>query len=189
MRKSKYVTFLLAGAAATTLAACEQENAQDAMLYADPAACAKDMDAGVCNESYATAQQEHLQQAPKFATPAECEAAGFAKCEEAQVQKADGSGGHTSFFMPMMMGYMMGRMMSPGGMMPGQTAPRTGTAPPPRPVYTDRSGYMYAGGAGALSRVGQLPSGATSLGSSGTATRVTTRGGFGGSARSFGGGS
>lgn len=177
MRKSRYVTFLLAGAAAATLSACDQNTtAEDAVLYADPAACAKEADADTCNAAYQTARNEHVQQAPKFATPAECEAAGFSKCEETQVTTADGTS--HSMFMPLMMGYMMGRMMSPGRMMPG--APTTA-----RPVYGDRAGFLRAGG----STVGRVAPGATSLGPNGIATRVTSRGGFGGSARSFGGGS
>lgn len=174
MRKSRYVTFLLAGVAAAGLSACDQT--EDAMLYSDPASCAKEMDAGACNEAYTAARAEHIQAAPKFANQAECEAAGFAQCEQAEVKTAEGATGATSggsFFMPMMMGYMMGRMMSPG------MAPSIA-----RPVYADRSGYLHARGA----NVGRMPAGATSLGPSGIATRVTTRGGFGGGARGFSGG-
>lgn len=174
MRKSRYVTYLLAGAAAASLAACDQNNgAEESMLYSDPAACAKEMDANACNESYAAARTEHVQQAPKFASQAECEAAGFSPCEQAEVKTAEGTSSG-SFFMPMMMGYMMGRMLSPG--MGGMGA---------RPVYADRSGFLHAGGA----NVGRMAPGATSLGPNGIATRVTTRGGFGTSARSFSGGS
>lgn len=177
MRKSRYVTFLLAAA---TLSACDQNSGDtmDAVLYSDPSTCAKEMDANLCNEAYTAAQTEHVQQAPKFASQAECEAAGFSQCQQTEVKTADGTGG--SFFMPMMMGYMMGRMMSPG--MPG--ANRMGTPTTARPVYSDRGGYLYAGG----NSVGRVAPGSTSLGPSGMATRVTTRGGFGSSARSFGGG-
>ena len=111
MRKSRYVTFLIAAA---TLSACDQNNSDgtDAMLYSDPSACSKEMDANTCNEAYAVAQTEHVQQAPKFATQAECEAAGFSQCQVTEVKTAEGTGG--SFFMPMMMGYMMGNMMGGG---------------------------------------------------------------------------
>ena len=173
MRKSRYVTFLLAGAA---LAACDQNTGsgpQDAALYADPAACAKEADTDACNAAFETARAEHVQQTPKFASPAECEAAGYSKCEETQVKTADGTS--HSYFMPLMMGYMMGRMMSPGQMMPG-ASPRPGTPTTARPVYSDSQGYLRAGG----NTVGRLAPGATSLGPNGMATRVTSRGGFGG---------
>jgi uncharacterized protein YgiB involved in biofilm formation len=177
MRKSRYVTFLLAA----SLSSCDQNSGDttDAVLYSDPSACAKEIDTNLCNEAFAAAQTEHVQQAPKFASQAECEAAGFAQCQQTEVKTAQGTGG--SFFMPMMMGYMMGRMMSPGA--PG-AASRMGAPTTARPVYSDRGGYLYAGG----SSVGRLAPGSTSLGPSGMATRVTSRGGFGASARSFGGG-
>jgi len=179
MRKSRYVTFLVAAA---TLSACDQNTGEpmDAVLYSDPSACAKEMDANLCADAYATAQTEHVQQAPKFASKAECEAAGFPTCEQTEVKTAQGTG--SSFFMPMMMGYMVGRMLSPG--MPG-AANRMGSPTTARPVYSDRGGFLHAGGA----QVGRLAPGATGIGPSGMATRVTTRGGFGGSARSFSGGS
>ncbi len=205
MRKSRYVTLLLAGAAATALAACDQNvmtgtGADEATLYGDPAACAKDIDAEACNTAYEVAKEEHVKQAPKFATKEECEAAGFQACETTQVQTAQGGTG--SMFMPMMMGYMMGRTL--GGMggglggglgqrgtpttAPGATntagaAPATARAA--RPVYSDRNGYLYANGGA----VGRVAPGTTSLGSQGIAMRTTARGGFGASARSFGGGS
>ena len=206
MRKSRYVTLLLA---ATALAACDQNvmtgpGQDDATLYGDPSACAKDRDAGECSAAYETAKQEHVKQAPKFTTQAECEAAGFAQCEVAQVRTAEG--GSTGMFMPMMMGYMMGRTLGGGfgsglggmGMPPGQPpgAPAAGANPSSgagaasaaagaaRPVYGDRNGYLYAGG----SAVGRVAPGTTSLGSQAIALRSTSRGGFGGSARAFGGG-
>lgn len=176
MRKSKYVSLLLAGATATTLVACGQKKGgdwgEDATLYGDSGACARDMDSDVCNEAFQAAKVEHVKQAPKFATRAECEAAGFTQCDIAEVKTADG--GSRSMFMPVMMGFMMGRMLG-GGM---------GGGFPARPVYGDRNGYLHANGR----NVGRVAPGTTSLGPSGIAMR-TTRGGFGSSARSSGGGS
>lgn len=173
MRKSRHVTMLLVGAAATALTACDQNNgAEESMLYSDPAACAQDADQTLCNDAYQASRDEHLKQAPKFASREECEAAGFSPCETAEVKTADGAS--HSMFMPMMMGFMMGRMLS-GGMQGGMA---------PRPVFADRNGYLYSNGG----NVGRVAPGTTSLGSQGVAMR-TTRGGFGSSARSFGGGS
>lgn len=74
MRKSKYVSLLLAGAAATTLVACGQKEggdwAESSTLYGDSAACTRDMDSSVSNEAYRAAKDEHATQAPKFATQA-----------------------------------------------------------------------------------------------------------------------
>lgn len=201
MRKSRYVTLLLAGAAA--LAGCDQNvmtgsGQDDATLYSDPAACAKDIDANECAAAFTAAKQEHVKQAPKFANKEDCEAAGFQTCESAEVQTAQG--GSSSMFMPMMMGYMMGRTLGGGmgGVLGGMGRPgapagsaNTASAAAPaaarsaRPVYSDRNGYLYAGGGA----VGRVAPGTTSLGSQGIAMRTTARGGFGASARAFGGGS
>jgi uncharacterized protein YgiB involved in biofilm formation len=193
MRKSRYVTLLLAGAAATALAGCDQNDAggaQDATLYGDPAACSKDLDPTECTTGYEAAKEEHLKQAPKFMSQAECEAAGFQQCEAAEVKTANG--GSSSIFMPMMMGYLMGRTLGGmgmgGGMAPPPGSRQPGAATPPataRPVYSDRNGYLYANG----NPVARVAPGTTSLGSSGTALRTTSRGGFGASAGRFGGGS
>ena len=208
MRKSRYVTLLLAGAAATTLVACDQQHdmTQDGeTLYGDVAACAKERDPAECDQGFAQAKEEHLKQAPKFTTKEECEAAGFMQCETAQVRTAEG--GSQSFFMPMMMGYMMGQMLGGRGygggmgMPPRQDQQSTGSAggsaaggasgaagantaarTASRPVYGDRNGYLYTGG----TAVARVQPGTTSLGS--TPVRMTSRGGFGSSARGFSGG-
>jgi len=212
MRKSRYVTILLAGAAATALAGCDQPPpTQDMTLYGDIAACERENTPDECASAFAMAKEEHVKQAPKFGSKQECEAAGFTQCEEAKTETAPGQAegqtaqsGGSGIFMPMMMGYMMGRMLG-GGMggglggggvgqpqqrpMPGSTGPtdvrpNTGAASA-RPVYGDRNGYLYTGRGSA---VGQVAPGTTSLGSRSIPMR-TARGGFGSSARGFGGGS
>jgi uncharacterized protein YgiB involved in biofilm formation len=178
MRKSTYITILLGGAAALaiwTLADSDKPVADDTKLYGDAEACTKDFNADECNRAQAAAKEEHVKQAPKFATAAECEAAGFTTCETAQVRTADG--GSTSFFMPMMMGYMMSRALGGGGM--------GGYGLQPRPVYAYRGGFLYANGA----TVGQVAPGTTSLGSNAVPMRTASRGGFGATAGRFSGGS
>jgi uncharacterized protein YgiB involved in biofilm formation len=200
MRKSRYISLLLAGAAATALAGCDQNTmtGQDETLYPDVTACTQERDAAECNAGFEAARQEHVKEAPKFATKEECEAAGFQQCEVGQVQTAQG--GSTGMFMPLMMGYMMGRTLggmggmggmgqrgpAPGAPPAGGTASAPGTAgPAARPVYSDRNGYLYAG----RTAVGLVAPGTTSLGSRAIPMRTAARGGFGGSARSFSGGS
>jgi len=197
MRKSRYISLLLAGAAATALAGCDQNvmTGQDETLYPDVAACTQERDAAECNTGFEAAKLEHIKEAPKFATKEECEAAGFQPCEVAQVQTAQG--GSSSMFMPMLMGYMMGRSLGGMGGM-GQRGPTAGAppaggaagapgaaGPAARPVYSDRNGYLYAG----RNAVGRVAPGTTSLGSRAIPMRTAARGGFGGSARSFSGGS
>lgn len=195
-RKSRYVSLLLAGAAATALASCDQ-GGTDATLYSDAGACAQDFDQAACESALLAAKDEHLKQAPKFASVAECEAAGLGTCEPAPQTAAAGSTSSSSgMFMPMMMGYMMGRMMGGNGMMgpagagaptaaPAGSASKAAWSGTSRPVYANRDGYLFAGGA----NVGRVAPGSTSLGSAGIATRTVARGGFGGSASRMGGGS
>ncbi len=200
MRKSRYVTVLLAGAALSALASCDDNNVmtgKDETLYPSAESCAAERDPAECQAGFETAKAEHVKQAPKFTTREECEAAGYQVCEVGQVVNREGGSG--SFFMPMMMGYLMARSFGGGGMMGGyglppqgapnqtQNAPRqAGTAAPAgRPVYGDRNGYLYTGG----SPIGRTAPGTTSLGSRGIAMAPTSRGGFGGSARGFSGGS
>ncbi|MBL8629546.1 MAG: DUF1190 domain-containing protein [Rhodospirillaceae bacterium] len=184
-RKSRYVSVLLAGAAAVALSACDDgTNNMSETIYGDTTTCAQDFGSQACADAQNAAKAEHIQQAPKFATKEECEAAGFSACEVVpagtavtnadgtQTQQASSGGG---MFMPMMMGYMMGRMM--GGGMSG----------PARPVYANRDGYLYTGG----TNVGRVAPGTTSLSGSRVAMRAPERGGFSGSANRFasGGGS
>jgi len=187
MRKSRYITLLLAGAAATALAACDQnvmtgpgsDAAKDGTIYSDAASCAQDQDAAACTAAFEAARTEHVEKAPKFANKAECEAAGFSPCEEAPVKNADGSSS-TSMFMPMMMGYLMGRTLGGGAQGFGAPPPQGGgpyakQTPTTKPVYSDRNGYLYAG----RDTVGRVAPGSTSLGSSSMPTRTVARSGFG----------
>ena len=197
MRKSKYVTLLLAGAAAATLAACDQNvmTGEGETLFPDVAACAQDRTPGECEAGFETAKAEHAKQAPKFTTKEECEAAGFQNCAATEVKDPQTGQSHSSF-MPLMMGFMMGRML--GGGMGGMGMPQRGQqqtsgqqtgqqapARTARPVYGDRNGFLYSGGGA----VGRVAPGTTSLGSRAIAMQPTARGGFGSSARGFGGGS
>lgn len=193
MRKSRYVSLLLAGAAATTIAACDQQG-PDATLYSDASSCSQDFDAAACESALLAAKDEHAKLAPKFATVAECEAAGYSACEPAPATDAANANttGSSGSFMPIMMGYMMGRMMGGAATMPGTPGAAPAGAPAKaawsgttRPVYANRDGYLLAGG----NAVGRIAPGATSLGSAGMPARTVSRGGFGGSAFRMGGGS
>ncbi len=180
MRKSHYVTLLLASAAMTAVSGCDEHGMtkDNVKLYSDPAACSQDLDADACEKGFAAAKEEHAKEAPKYPTQADCEAAGFQRCEVTAVRNVDG--GYSNFFMPMMMGYMMSRALNGGGYGGyGYGGFGSGFG---RPVYTDRNGYLYTGG----TTVGQVPPGTTSLGSAGVPLRSVSRGGFGSSASGFG---
>ncbi len=210
-RRSRYVTTLLMGAAAVSLMGCEQDTSKEAdvSIYQSIDACAKDFPLRECQDGMVQAQTQHQQTAPKFASAQECKDAGFEACEPAapvaaapSAQPQTASGGSGSF-MPILMGYMMGRAMSPGmgfgqpGMQQPVSAP-PGASAPARPVYADRNGFLYS----ADRQVSKLAPG-QSLSSTGATTvrtrlspsgdlagpRTVARGGFGATGSRMSGGS
>ena len=102
-------------ATALSVAACE-DDAVEARVFSDLDAClaetagSQDLQAAdECRSAFETARAEHERTAPRYAEAALCEEQHGGECT---VQQASGGG---SFFMPLMMGYMMGNLMSGGG--------------------------------------------------------------------------
>lgn len=188
MKKSRYVASVLRGASVVVLAlpiaACDPNpqtmneqtvGEQDVKIYSSTEGCAADADPTACEAARTQAAAEHREKAPRYASAEQCRTENK-ECEEVRTS----SGG--SYFMPMMMGFMMGRMLGGGGYGVGS-----------RPVYTDSQGYATTTGR----RLG-MPStpsagGATMVrapvtagGDIGTRTATVSRGGFGSSASRFG---
>lgn len=140
---------LLASAAALALAACDDPNKVVSEFVRDEAQCASQSDPSACRQALMDARVAHARTAPAFATREACETAfGAENCQAAQgtptaqqveaakahdpnqpQQQAQQAGG--GFFMPLLMGYMMGRMA--GGGMAAQ------------PVYRDTQNRVYSG--------------------------------------------
>jgi uncharacterized protein YgiB involved in biofilm formation len=183
MRRSLRVTSLIAGGSLLSagLAGCEDPGPQEAQVYPDLDACAREADPADCRQALAEAQRNHLETAPKFATREECEREiGPEACQEVQVQAGQGEG--RSVFMPLLMGYMLGRALSP-------------RMPYGVPVYVGRDGFARSGG----QVLGNLPGGRAGLAGGATTVRSgprgfgqvaasPARGGFGSTGRAFGGG-
>jgi uncharacterized protein YgiB involved in biofilm formation len=121
--------------------------------------CAQANDASACRQALMDARQQHAQTAPAFASRDACEAKfGLENCTETrqtpsaeQIQPGEQQAAQTgggSWFMPAMLGYMMGRTLSGGGAF---VPPRTGaqapaqTATTARPVYRDVNNTVYSG--------------------------------------------
>jgi uncharacterized protein YgiB involved in biofilm formation len=191
MKRSRTIRLALLGSAsALALVACDEakDPLADANFFRDPVECARNLDRAACERAFVEARDEHLRSAPAFGTREACEQAyGAANCawqetnvSPDQVQEprpgATPSGGG-GWFMPMMMGYMLGNALgNRGAVMPGQAAappsPSGGAAAAARPVYRNAANEVFAG--------------RTPLGSSRIAAAATTsRGGFGTTARSF----
>jgi uncharacterized protein YgiB involved in biofilm formation len=109
-RSKKAALVLMVPAAALLMSGCGEKR-EEAMVFEDPKQCAA---AGVnsaeqCESDFVAAQAMHPQVAPKYANKEECEVDfGAGNCETAPQQSSTGG----SFFMPMMMGYLMGQMMN-----------------------------------------------------------------------------
>lgn len=144
MKRSRSIRLVLLGSAGGfMLSACEDpiDAATKGQLFTDAQACESAFDQKECLEAYQRAETAHLETAPKFTSREECEAEfGVANCTPGPRQEAAegaaegqtaqaGSGG--SWFMPAMMGFMMGRMMG-GGMAAA-------------PVYRDTQNTAYTG--------------------------------------------
>lgn len=202
MRKSRSIRLvLLSSLSLVALAACEENDPlKSADVIRDEKECAARPDPGACRSALADAREQHVKTAPRFTDQASCEAQfGAGNCgtpdqvlrfgAEAQpqagaaaqpAQQQQASGG--SSFMPLLMGYMMGRALSGGSPWAAQ------------PLYRDASNTGYVGNrTGAPTSVGTLsrtrfadipPASAGSTGRSGGSVAPAgsvQRGGFGSS--------
>lgn len=217
MKRSRTVRLAFLGSAsALALAACDEakDPLAEASFFRDPVECAQKLDRAACEASYAEARSEHLRSAPAFASREACEQAyGTANCswqetnvspdqvkEPKQAASASSGGG---WFMPLMMGYMLGNVLGNRGvlpgqaMLPGQAAPNPGASCglPGQPACTTGSTSSSRSGS-STSSTGARPiyrnannevfSGRSALGSSRVAAAGTTsRGGFGSTSRSY----
>ena len=152
MRKLR--PLLLASVAVLALSACDGQNDIASEFVRDEAQCASQSDPSACRQALADARIAHQRTAPAFASQTACEerfgqancqavadvrptaeqlAAGAAETAQAaagaagqQVQQAGGS-----WFMPLLAGYMMGRMGGRGMMA--------------QPLYRDANNRAYSG--------------------------------------------
>jgi uncharacterized protein YgiB involved in biofilm formation len=106
MKKSKAIRLVLLGSTGLTLAGCEQSPPSDATFFSKVEDCIPLKGEVTCRDGFAKSEQDFVAEAPRFTRQEECEADfGAGNCETRRA----GSG---SFFMPMMMGYMMGNAFS-----------------------------------------------------------------------------
>lgn len=121
MRRSSRISLvLLASVSLVAITAC-QEEAQET-VFKDKAECVAKLDTSTCDTVFAQAVETHQKNAPKFMSREDCEQEfGAGTCVTNQEfaqrtgsapaqQNASNDGG--SSFMPFMMGYMVGNMLS-----------------------------------------------------------------------------
>jgi len=169
MKRSMTVSLMMLGSAAMGLSGCKPK----AESYPSVEACeaAAQHTDQECRDGFAEAQREHEANARHFQSREDCISAyGPDGCEERHVE------GGGSFFMPLMLGYMLGHGM---GYHPLYQNPmQRGSLMSPGGVGF--SGYTAGGGA----------FGSRGFGSTGSAAETSTvsRGGFGESGHGFSGG-
>lgn len=120
-KRSRHVALVLAGTAVLGLAACEDDRL-DAQSFPDLESCiaaARENSLWFteddCRANFAAAQQEYLETAPRYESRELCEQEhGVGNCGGDPAQGAQETGGGFSF-MPLLVGYMMGSMLSRGG--------------------------------------------------------------------------
>lgn len=198
MRRSRSIKLtLLSSVGVLTLLACDQQDPlAKSGFVADERECAKSADADQCRQMLRDARDAHMQSAPAFASKAACEENfGAANCEpqtkvaaaggETRPPGSSGTGGGgqpmsesgTGMFVPMMMGFMMGRMMAGG-----YSA---------QPVYRDANNTAHARTGAGYSPVGSFDKRMSAPPRSTQLAGTPARGGFGreGAARSSSAGS
>lgn len=174
----------LAVSAVFMLAGCEKSDETVKMYQnADDCSQANPGQSEQCKTSYNDALKEAQRTAPKYATRADCVAEfGEGECQQAPAQasmsgenqaQAQSSG---SFWMPLMAGYMMGRMMGGGaGFAQQPLFTSKNPASPAYGKYTDASGKSF--GSATPGRSMTVPK--TALAPKPATTSTVTRGGFG----------
>lgn len=188
MKRSFRIRLVLMGSATAVLAGCD-DPPQAAGVFASVAECVQSgaYSEAECKTALETAKKDHPKVAPRYVSREACEADfGPGKCEpptQQQQQVVHDSGGG-SFWMPLMMGYMVGKAMNgPGGMF-GQ------------PLYRGNESFAGPGtySAGSWRTASNTPvadrTGLTTVGSGARAstpqTTTVSRGGFGSRASSVG---
>jgi uncharacterized protein YgiB involved in biofilm formation len=102
MKKSTAIRLVLLGSTGLTLAACDQSPPSDATFFSKVEDCMAVKGESACRDGFVKSETQFVAEAPRFTTKEQCEAEfGSGNCETRQA-------GRGSFFMPMMMGYMLG---------------------------------------------------------------------------------
>ncbi len=159
MKKSKAIRLVLLGGAGFALAACDEAPSADARFFASAKECSAVLSDTTCKDEFAKSEAAHVAEAPRFTRKEQCETEfGAGNCETRET-------GTGSFFMPMMMGYMLGNAFN-------------------RPVYRgpDNSAMMRSGGN--AYNVGGFGGAGRAAPFQGTQITQVQRGGFGSSASS-----
>jgi len=179
-RSSRITPIAFAISAAFMLSACEKSD-DNVSLYqnADDCSKANPSTSAQCAKAFNDAKADAAKTAPKYANRADCVAEfGESQCTQAPAQagmSAESQQGGGSMWMPVMAGFMMGRMMSGGGyaQQPLFTSKTAGS--PANGKFVDATGKSY--GPATTGRSMNVPPSA--MAPKPATTSTVTRGGFG----------
>jgi len=181
-KRSRHVALVLLGTATLALAACEDDRV-DAQAFPDLDSCiAASKENGLwfteddCRKNFAAAQKELVETAPRYASKELCEQEhGAGNCGDDPAAAQQSGGGFS--FMPLLMGYMMGSMMSRGAGAYSQPMVKTANGQ----YSTPKGDQSFASNTGRGKVTPQTFQRApTTLGKPPmTASQVSQRGGFG----------
>ncbi|MGX8941008.1 DUF1190 family protein [Symbiopectobacterium sp. Eva_TO] len=179
-RSYRLAPVAVAISAAFILAGCEQTDETVSMYQnADDCSAANPSMSAQCITAYNNALKEAEKTAPKYASKEDCVAEfGEAQCTPvpAQAGTAAQPTQTSSSWMPLMAGYMMGRMMSgDAGFAQQPLFSSRSPASPANGQFVDASGKSY--GAATSGRTVTVPK--TALAPKPATTNTITRGGFG----------
>ena len=178
-RSSRITPVAMAISAVFMLSACEKSD-ETVSLYqnADDCSKANPSNSAQCAKAFTEAKAEAAKTAPKYANRADCVAEfGETQCTQAPAQagmSAESQQGG-SMWMPLMAGFMMGRMMGGGGyaQQPLFTSKNAGS--PASGKFVDATGKSY--GPATAGRSMNVPPSA--MAPKPATTSTVTRGGFG----------
>jgi uncharacterized protein YgiB involved in biofilm formation len=188
MKRSTRVSLVLLASvsAAATLSGCEQAPpapADNGGTFANKAECVAVYDQATCDAADRLARTEHVNNAPRYASIEACrQEYGPDMC-----QPISAYGGSGNFFVPMMMGYMMGSALSTPAPLyygPGSYRYRD-RRDYQAPIYTSGAGYARNAPIGAAPYRSTAGTGVSTKGALKSSTAMTppssVRGGFGSS--------
>jgi len=159
MKKSRTVRLVLLGSAGLMIAACDEAPPPDGRFFSTVAECAAVKGEAECEKAFAESKATFEAEAPKFDRKEQCEAEfGAGNCET----RESGAG---SFFMPMMMGYMLGNAFR-------------------QPVYRGPDNRAMVRSGGTSYSVGQFAGAGRAAAYQPAQATPVQRGGFGGTASS-----
>ncbi|RWR06841.1 DUF1190 domain-containing protein [Paenirhodobacter populi] len=182
-RNFRPLTIGLIGASAFALAACKEETEQ-ATAYPDLSACLADASRGSapvteeqCRVAYAQALQTVNDSGPKYDALAACEEQhGVGNCQQAE----NPGGGMGSMFMPLLTGFLLGKMMGGGMMSQPLTPTKNGT-------FTTPGGTQFNNNRGVATVPTSTFTNKSTAGWNSAQSAARSTGGFGSTMKSTGG--